>query len=134
MVIAWNTEKVNKYLSRIDGAIVQGRYNLALKLANRLLKHYYRSFIASNIPTENENENIRLMSISISRYLSNYYRNCSIPYPERRILMMSIITDVVDVHNLYTHESQEESIIDKATATYVFENVRSVVGYLRKYF
>jgi hypothetical protein len=35
---------------------------------------------------------------------------------------------------LYTHESEEDSVVDKATATYVFENVKSVVGYLKKYF
>ena len=130
----WNNQRINKYLSRIEGAIVKGRHNLALKLAKRFLKHYYRAFIISKIPTEQEKDNIRKMELSISRYLIQHYRNCSMPYPERRHLMMALTTDLVDVHNLYTHESEEDSVIDSATATYIYENVKRVAGYLRKYF
>ncbi|MCR9286754.1 MAG: hypothetical protein NXI23_05105 [Bacteroidetes bacterium] len=130
----WSNDNINKYLSRIEGSIIKGRYNLALKLANRLLKRYYRSFITTKIPTEIEKENLRKMSVCISKYLVQHNRNCSIPYSERRLLMMAITTDVVDIHNLYTHESEEDSIVDHATATYVFENVKSVVRYLRRYF
>ncbi len=134
MVIRWDKNKVNKYLKVIDGAIQRGKYHVALRLANRLLKHYYRSFIDSKIPTENEKDNIKLMSASISRYLIQYYRKCAVPQPEKRLMMMTVITNVIDVHNLYHNETQEESIIDKATATYVRENITSVICYLMRYF
>ena len=130
----WNDDNINNYLTKIEGAILRGKYNLALWLANRLLKQHYKSFILTKISTDIEKENLRKMSLSITRYLTQHYRNCTLPSEERRMLMMTITTDVVDVHNYYTNDSKNNSIIDKATATYVYENVKSVVRYLRKYF
>ena len=134
MIIQWDSDKVAKYLSRIDGAIVQGRYSLALKLANRMLKHYYRSFINQKISAEQEADNIRLMAIVISRYLMRHYRKYQIPYSERRLMAMNLISSVIVIYMVNTPETTEDiQVIDKATATYVRENVGSVVSYLGKY-
>ena len=134
MIIQWDSDKVAKYLSRIDGAIVQGRYSLALKLANRLLKHYYRSFINQKISAEQEADNVRLMAIVISRYLMRHYRKYQIPYSERRLMAMNLISSVIVIYMVNTPETTEDiQVIDKATATYVRENVGSVVSYLGKY-
>ncbi|RMG83272.1 MAG: hypothetical protein D6714_10050 [Bacteroidetes bacterium] len=133
MVITWSRRKLNKYLSRIDGAILLGRYALALKLANRLLKHYYRSFIVSKIPTEQEKENIRLMAHSIRRYIIHHYRQCSMPDTEKRLLMMGMITNVMDVHSRFCEDVSEDTVADEATATYVRRNVTEVIRFLMKY-
>ncbi|RMF32737.1 MAG: hypothetical protein D6765_00005 [Bacteroidetes bacterium] len=135
MVIHWNTEKLNKYLSRIDGAILQGRYYLALKLANRLLKQYYRTFISAKIPYERERDNIRLMAISICRYLLRYFRKYRVPYSERALLSIALVTNVVFINMTSTSKDspEDQNVIDRATATYVRDNVSRIVRYLMKY-
>lgn len=133
MIIQWNRKKLNKYLSRIDGAIVQGRYSLALKLANRLLKHYYRFFIVFKMPTESEKDNINTMSLSISKYLLKYYRKSKIPYSERRLMKLALTANVLDAYTPRTLESNDDKVIDEETATYVRENVNSVIQFLMKY-
>lgn len=135
MVIKWNTEKVLKYLSRIDQAIIEGRYYLAMKLANRLLKHYFRSFINEKISAEQEKDNIRLMSLIIARYLMRYFRKYKIPYSEQRLLVMQLISSVLVIYMVNTPETTEEmQVIDKGTAMYVRDNVGNVVSFLGKYF
>ena len=134
MIIKWNTEKVLKYLACIDLAIVRGKYAVALKLANRLLKHYYRSFISEKISTEHEADNIRLMSNIICRYLVRHYRHYKIPYSEKRLMVMQIISSVLVIYMMNTSDSPEDmQVIDKATATYIRENVGNVVNFLSKY-
>lgn len=134
MIIKWNTEKVIKYLSRIDQSIVQGRYYLAMKLANRLLKHYYRSFISEKISAEQEADNIRLMSSIIIRYLLRHYRKYKIPYSEKRLMVMQLVSSVIVIYMMNTSETPEDmQVIDKATATYIRENVGNVVTFLSKY-
>jgi len=134
MIIKWDTEKVIKYLSRIDQSIVQGRYYLAMKLANRLLKHYYRSFISEKISAEEEADNVRLMSAIITRYLLRHYRKYKIPYSEKRLMVMQLVSSVLVIYMMNTSETPEDmQVIDKATATYIRDNVGNVVTFLSKY-
>ena len=135
MAIHWNTEKLNKYLSRIDGAIAEGRYNLAVRLANRCLRQYYREFInTNNIPTEPMSvENVRLMALSIVRYLNSYFRKYEIPYSERRLVFISLASNIIFLASV--NMSEERSYpTDKALATYARDNVSSIIGYLMRYF
>lgn len=130
----WNLEKFNKYMSRIDGAIMQGRYSLALKLVNRFLKLYYSSFINYKIPYASKSDNLRFMSIQISRYLLRYFRKYKIPYSERRIFVMNLISSVVVLYMVNMNEAGEEvNVIDKATATYLRENMNQIFYFLNKY-
>ena len=134
MIIKWNTEKVIKYLSRIDQAILQGRYYLAMKLANRLLKHYYRSFISEKISAEQEADNIRLMSAIITRYLLRHYGKYKIPYAEKRLMVMQLVSSVLVIYMMNTSDSPDDmQVIDKATAMYIRDNVGNVVSFLSKY-
>lgn len=134
MIIKWDTEKILKYLSRIDQSIVEGRYYLAMKLANRLLKHYYRSFISEKISAEQEADNIRLMSAIIIRYLLRHYRKYKIPYSEKRLMVMQLVSSVIVIYMMNTSETPEDmQVIDKATATYIRDNVSNVVTFLSKY-
>lgn len=130
----WNTEKLNKYLSRIDGAIVQGRYNLALKLTDRLLKQYYRSFLTGKIAPTGNYDNVRVMSILICRYLKRHFRQYQIPYSERRIFLIALISNVLFIYSLNLSDTSEEQILDEATAKYVRQNVSTIIEYLMRYF
>ncbi len=136
MAIHWNTEKLNKYLSRIDGAIVAGRYNLALKLAHRLLKQYYLSCITSNnIPTEQvQADNVRIMAIYICKHLLSHFRKYEIPYSERRLLFISLVSNVIFISAMNLSSESDEFLADKALATYARENVYHIISYLMRYF
>jgi hypothetical protein len=132
----WNTAKLNKYLSRIDGAIVAGKYNLALKLAHRCLKQYYASFLkTNNLPLEQlQPENVRFMAITICRYLNSYFRKCGIPYSERRLMFISLVSNVIFIATMNLYDSQDDYLADKAMATYARENVGSIISYMMRYF
>ena len=136
MAIHWNTERLNKDLARIDGAILAGRYNLAMKLAHRSLRQYYRLCIDENgIPAEQLHpENVRHMSVIISKYLLKYYRKNEIPHSERRLMFISLASNIIFMSHMGITESPEDSPADKALATYARENVNSIISYLMKYF
>jgi hypothetical protein len=136
MAIHWNTEKLNKYLSRIDGAIVAGRYNLALKLAHRLLKQYYHSCITSNnIPTEQmQADNVRVMAVYICKHLLSHFRKYEIPYSERRLMFISLVSNVIFISAMNLTSDSDEVLTDKALATYARENVYHIISYLMRYF
>ena len=135
MASHWSTEKLNKSLSRIDGAIVAGRYNLAMKLAHRCLRQYYYSFIAYNIPNEyGRADNVRMMSISIVRYLNSYFRKYEIPYSERRLMFIALASNILFLSTMNMSDSQDDLFADKAMATYARENVDSIISYMMRYF
>lgn len=136
MAIHWNTEKLNKYLSRIDGAILAGRYTLALKLAHRLLRQYYHSCITSNnIPTEQmQADNVRVMAIYICKHLLSHFRKYEIPYSERRLLFISLVSNVIFISAMNLSSESDEVLADKALATYARENVHHIISYLMRYF
>ncbi len=133
MIIHWNTEKLNRYLFRIDGAILKGRYHLALKLTNRLLKQYYKSLLLTKLPEHPKSNDVRSMSNSICRYLLKYYKKYKIPHWDRRIFLISLVSNVVFIYMMHTSKSGEEQIIDKATAIYMREKVNYIILFLMKY-
>ncbi len=130
----WNTEKLNKELGRIDGAILAGRYNLALKLAHRSLKQCYSTYISThNIPTEQAKaDNVRMMAIYVCRHLMAHFRKCEIPYNERRLMFITLVSNVIFLTTMSVY-SEDDYFADKATATYARENVGSIISYLMRY-
>ena len=134
MAIHWNTEKLNRELGRIDGAILAGRYNLAMKLAHRSLKQYYGTYIAAhNIPIEQmKADNVRAMAIYICRHLMAHFRKYEIPYNERRLMFITLVSNVIFLTTMSVY-SEDDYLIDKATATYARENVDSIISYLMRY-
>jgi hypothetical protein len=130
----WNTEKLNRHLSRIDGAIMAGRYNLALKLAHRSLKQYYGSFISTNNVSIGQMtpDNIRVMAIYICRHLMAHFRKYEIPYSERRLMFITLVSNVIFLSTMSVY-SEDDYLADKATATYARENVNSIIAYLMRY-
>lgn len=135
MAIHWNTEKLNHYLARIDTAIAEGRYQLAVRLANRCLRQYYRAFIEeNNIPVEPMRlENIRLMALSICRYLNSYFRQREIPYSERRLIFISLASHFIFLASMPL-DQDATSAPDKAMAMYARENLNEIICYLSRYF
>ena len=135
MAYLWNTERLNKDLARIDGAIMAGRYNLATKLAHRSLKQYYRSILKSQeaYTEQMSADNIRQMAIYISKYLLKYFRKYEIPYSERRVIFISLVSNFIFIATMNLADS-DEYLTDKATATYARENVYNIISYLMRYF
>ncbi len=135
MAVHWNTEKLNQYLARIDGAIAEGRYQLAVRLANRCLRQYYRAFMEkNNIPSEPMSaENIRMMALSICRYLNSYFRQREIPYSERRLIFISLASHFIFLASLPL-ANDETSTPDRAMAMYARDNVNDIICYLSRYF
>ncbi len=135
MAFHWNTERLNKDLARIDGAIMAGRYNLAMKLAHRSLRQYYASFIRDNEITSEQVHaaNVRQMAIYISKYLLRYFRKYGIPYSERRVIFISLVSNFIFIATMNLTDS-DEAFTDKATATYARENVYNIISYLMRYF
>ncbi|MFQ5446924.1 MAG: hypothetical protein ACE5FF_08320 [Saprospiraceae bacterium] len=136
MAIHWNTEKLNKCLSRIDGAIMAGKYNLALKLAHRYLRQYYLSFVKRhNVPLEQlQPENVRYLAITICRYLNSYFRKYDIPFSERRLMFISLVSNIIFIATMNLYDSRDDYLADKAMATYARENVGNIISYLLRYY
>ncbi|MCU0347577.1 MAG: hypothetical protein MUC59_11605 [Saprospiraceae bacterium] len=134
MAINWNSDKLNRHLNRIDGAIMAGRYNLALKLAHRSLKLCYSSYISSNNITIEQisPDNIRIMAIYICRHLMAHFRKYEIPYNERRLMFITLVSNVIFLTTMSV-QSEDDYLADKATATYARENVNSIISYLMRY-
>jgi len=127
-----HTEKLNRYLKRIDGAILTGRYTLAFNLTNRLLKEYYRDFLKAKSPIDEAVEDIHLMSLSVTRYVVQYFRKHYIPYSERRILLISTVTNVLATTMGNLRRSSGAFSIDKAIAIYARNNVQRIVRFLSR--
>lgn len=134
MTIHWNTEKLNRELGRIDGAILAGRYNLAIKLAHRSLKQYYSACISThNVSVEQLNaDNVRAMAICICRHLMAHFRRYEIPYNERRLMFITLVSNVIFLTTMSLY-ANDDHLVDKATATYARENVDSIISYLMRY-
>lgn len=128
-----NTEKLNRYLKRIDGAILVGRYTLAFNLTNRLLKEYYRDFLQARAPLDSAVEDLHLMSLSVCRHTVQYFRKHYIPYSERRIILIATVTNVLATTMGRLNRSSSGSFfIDKAIALYARNNVKRIVRFLSR--
>jgi hypothetical protein len=136
MSVNWDSEKLNKYLIRIDGAILAGRYNLAIKLAHRLLKQYYHSCITdNNIAVEQvQADNVRIMAVYICKHLMSHFRKYEIPYSERRLLFISLVSNVIFISTMNLSSDSKDFLADRALATYARENVHQIISYLMRYF
>ena len=128
-----DTDTLNRYLRRIDGAILAGRYTLAYKLAYRCLKAYYKAFIQSNMPEEYQRTSVDLMSVSICRYLYRYYKTKGLPYSDKTILFIALFSSRLSLMNMDLKNPSGSSGIDRAVATYARDSVDRIVRYLLGY-
>ncbi len=129
-------EKVNRYLRRIDGAILAGRYTLAVKLTNRCLREYYRTFLRSCALVRDEfrKEDLNQMAVQICRFLLVYARKYGIPYPESRILLISAISANINEAAAAADRAEEgKASADKALALYARYNVNRIIKFLSRF-
>ncbi|MCB0705773.1 MAG: hypothetical protein KDC34_10710 [Saprospiraceae bacterium] len=130
-----NTDKLNQYLRHIDASIHSGRYTLALKLTNRCLKEYYRAYLKTTIlHWEPTTENVQWMSISVVRDMMNYFRTHSIPYSERRMLLMTTVSNVLHTTMARLKSTSGKYAVDKAIAIYARNNMKRIAKFLSRYF
>lgn len=130
-----NTDKLNKYLRHIDAAIHAGRYTLAFQLTNRCLKEYYRAYLkTTRHHWESKSENVQWMSISVVRYLLTYFRSNAIPYSERRMLLMTTVSNMLHTTMARLKSTSGKYAIDKAIAIYARNNMKRIAKFLSKYF
>jgi hypothetical protein len=128
-----NIEKFNRYLKHIDYAILKGRYYLALKLSNRILKEYYRYYLKKYKKTYDfKKEDLTLMSIWVCRYMVQYFRQYRIPYMERRVLFITTVTNVLFT-TMRRADSSRQYAVDRAIAIYARNNANRIIRYLVKY-
>jgi hypothetical protein len=126
-------DKLNRYLRRIDGAILAGRYSLALQLTNRCLMEYYRQFMKQHMPFEPLHYDLNIMSLSVVRYMGRYFRKYRIPYKEQSLLLMTTVTNVLATTVRSLNRKNSSLMIDKAIAVYARNNVQRIVRFLSKY-
>ncbi|MEM9886440.1 MAG: hypothetical protein AAF849_11165 [Bacteroidota bacterium] len=121
-------DKLNRYLKRIDGAINNGRYALAIGLANRCLREYYRHFLKHTMKYDlKKTYSMNQMAIYIYRYILKYLRTNNIPYSATRLLFITITTNALFL------AVTSNAYVDKALATYARDNVNSIVRFLLRY-
>ncbi len=121
-------DKLNRYLKRVDGAINSRKYSLAMGLAHRCLREYYRDFLKYTMKYEAiHTNNINQMAIYIYRYILKYFKSNNIPYSATRLLFITVVTNVLFV------TMSTNSYIDRALATYARDNVNSIVRFLARY-
>jgi len=121
-------DKLNRYLKRIDGAINNGRYSLALGLANRCLREYYSHFLRHTMKYEaSKTYSMNQMAIYIYRYILRYFKTNNIPYSATQLLFITISTNALFLART------SNAYVDKAVATYARDNVNSIVRFLVRY-
>lgn len=121
-------DKLNRYLKRIDGLINNGRYNLALGLANRCLREYYSHFLKHTMNYDSSKTySMNQMAIYIYRYILRYFRTNNIPYSATRLLFITIVTNALFI------AMTSNAYVDKAIATYARDNLNSIVRFLVRY-
>lgn len=122
-------DKLNRYLKRIDGAINNRRYSLALGLANRCLKEYYRHFLKNTVNYDTKSkDSMNQMAMQIYRYIVKYFKANNIPYSATRLLFITIATNA-----LFLAMSSSSYMVDKSVAMYARDNVNSIVRFLLRY-
>lgn len=123
-------DKLNRYLKRIDGAINNRRYSLALGLANRCLKEYYSHFLKHTVKYDfnAQTTSMNQMAFQIYRYIIKYFKANNIPYSATRLLFITIATNA-----LFIAMSSTSYMVDKSVATYARDNVNSIVRFLLRY-
>lgn len=132
----YSNEQLQKYLHRIDYAIGEGRYTLAVALANRCLRESYGSFISKKLPglpSDESTAGIRRRCVIIVRWMRMYFHRQRIPYPEQRLLLMTVATNVMVLSLLHNMEQGDDYMTDKATAAYARENLDSIVRFLQQF-
>lgn len=132
----YSNQQLQKYLQHIDFAISEGRYGFAVALANRCLRESYGSFIKYKLPaalTDENSANLRRRCVLIVRWMRLYFRRQRIPFPEQRLLLMTIVTNVLVLSVLHNSAPGEDNLADKATAAYARENVDVIVRFLQQF-
>jgi hypothetical protein len=121
-------DKLNRYLKRIDGLISNGRYSLALGLANRCLREYYSHFLRHTMKYDTaKTPSMNQMAIQIYRYILRYFRTNNIPYSATRLLFITIVTNALFI------AVTSNAYVDKALATYARDNLNSIVRFMMRY-
>ncbi len=62
-----------------------------------------------------------------------YFHRQRIPYPEQRLLLMTVATNVMVLSLLHNMEQGDDYMTDKATAAYARENLDSIVRFLQQF-
>ena len=60
-----------------------------------------------------------------------YYNKSKIPYSQRRIIFISLVTNALFISWMNMLESPEDYMVDKSTAMYARENVDNIISFLR---
>lgn len=121
-------DKLNRYLKRIDGAIYNRRYTLALGLANRCLREYYSHFLKYTAKYDLKySTSMNQMAIYIYRYITKYFKANNIPYSATRLLFITIATNALFL------AMTSNTYVDRAVAMYARDNVNSIVRFLVRY-
>lgn len=121
-------DKLNRYLKRIDGAINNRKYSLALGLANRCLKEYYSHFLTNTAKHDlGYSTSMTQMAIYIYRYINKYFVTNNIPYSATRLLFITMVTNALFL------AMTSNAYVDRAVATYARDNVNAIVRFLLRY-
>jgi hypothetical protein len=123
-------EKFNRYLKWVDAAILSKRYVLALYLAHRLLDEYYRDFLREKDLVQGAAAgDLHFMSITVCRYVAQYFRERYIPYSERRVMLIARVSEVL----ARLRRTSGAARVDKSQAMYARDNVRRIVRFLSRF-
>tara|TARA_R110000765_G_scaffold11328_1_gene35848 strand:- start:537 stop:1277 length:741 start_codon:yes stop_codon:yes gene_type:complete len=123
----WNADRLIDYLERMDTAINEGNYELALTLAYTCLEGFYKSFIREKIPAQINLNELTPMAVQIRNYLRNELDANNIEYPEQVIILISTVTNAVANARNNFSDSHSSNRAEKWVAIYIRDNVNSIV-------
>ncbi|MCF8716436.1 hypothetical protein JM658_16535 [Joostella atrarenae] len=123
----WNADRLIDYLERMDTAINEGNYELALTLAYTCLEGFYKSFIREKIPDQINLNELTPMAVQIRNYLRNELDANNIEYPEQVIILISTVTNAVANARNNFSDSHSGNRAEKWVAIYIRDNVNSIV-------
>ena len=117
---AWNSERLNRVLTKVDASISVGEYERAVTLSYQALEGYYKAFVHHRVPELAGVDEI----IALSREIKNYISTSNPGYPPEILNMIGHVSHAVDrARNRFS-----EAHFDQEAANWLAVYLRDLVN------
>ena len=123
---AWNADRLNEYLSKIDAEIAAGEYEHSVTLSYTCLEGFYGAFVRAKYKQETYSHEIITLSKEVKVYLKNSIRD----YPDEVLNGITQAAHAVDKARNQFSQSHFASEAGSWLATYVRDLVNTQIRLL----
>jgi hypothetical protein len=123
---AWNADRLNEYLSKIDAEIAAGEYEHSVTLSYTCLEGFYGAFVRAKYKQETYSHEIITLSKEVKVYLKNAIKD----YPDEVLNGITQAAHAVDKARNQFSQSHFASEAGSWLATYVRDLVNTQIRLL----